>query len=134
MCNLGIAYINGIGTKACPELGVYWFKKASEGEIISAKFNLGYCYEVGIGTNKDIPAAINLYSSAARDGHVESSVRLGELYMNEESVKDYQSAIYWLNLAMEKGNKKAYELLAVIYGSEAYYDEDKLNYIKEMIG
>lgn len=134
MCNLGIAYINGIGTKASPELGVYWFKKASEGNIISAKFNLGYCYEAGIGTNKDINAAINVYSSAARDGHVESLIRLGEIYMNEESVKDYQSAIYWLNMAMEKGSKRAYELLAVIYGSEAYYDEDKLSYIKEMLG
>ena len=133
MCNLGIAYINGIGTKVCPELGVYWFKKASEGDIISAKFNLAYCYEGAIGTSKDIYAAINLYSSAGRDGHVESCLRLGEIYMNEEELKDYQTAIYWLNIAMEKGNKKAYELLATIYGSEAYYDEDKLAYLKQMM-
>ena len=53
--------------------------------------------------------------------------------MNDQELKDYQSAIYWLNFAMEKGNKKAYELLAVIYGSEAYYDEDKLTYIKQMM-
>ena len=40
--------------------------------------------------------------------------------------------MYWLNIAMEKGIKKAYEHLAVIYGSEAYYDEDKLAYVKQM--
>ena len=133
MCNLGIAYVNGIGTKVCPELGVYWFKKAVEGDIVSARFNLAYCYEMGVGTSKDIHAAVNLYSSAGRDGHIDSCLRLGEVYMNDETLKDYQSAIYWLNIAMEKGNKKAYELLATIYGSEAYYDKDKLNYIKEMM-
>ena len=42
--------------------------------------------------------------------------------------------MYWLNIALEKGNKKAYPLLADIYGSEAYYDEDKLAYMKEMAG
>lgn len=134
MCNLGIAYVNGKGVKTCYELGVYWFKKASEGNVVNAKFNLAYCYENGIGTNKDIAQAINYYTSAARDGHGDSALRLGELYMNEESIKDYQSAIYWLNIAMEKGNKKAYSDLAVIYGSEAYYDEDKLEYMKQMAG
>ena len=132
MCNLGISYINGKGTKVSPELGVYWFKKASEGDIVNAKFNLGYCYQAGIGTNKDINAAINASSSAASDGHSESALRLGKLYMEEESVKDYQSAMYWLNIAMEKGNKKAYSLLAEIYGSDAYYDEDKLAYVTQM--
>ena len=52
--------------------------------------------------------------------------------LDYEELKDYQSAIYWLNIAMEKGIKKAYEHLAVIYGSEAYYDEDKLAYVKQM--
>jgi len=42
--------------------------------------------------------------------------------------------MYWLNMAMEKGNKKAYSLLADIYGSEAYYDADKLEYMKQMAG
>jgi len=134
MCNLGIAYINGKGVNVCNELGVYWFKKASEGNIVNAKFNLAYCYENAIGTNKDINAAINYYISAARDGHNESALKLGQIYMNEEEVKDYQSAMYWLNMAMEKGNKKAYSLLADIYGSEAYYDADKLEYMKQMAG
>ena len=134
MCNLGIDYINGKGVKACTELGVYWFKKAAEGDVVNAKFNLAYCYEFGVGTSKDINQAINYYSSAARDGHAESALRLGEIHMNEESVKDYQNAMYWLNLAMEKGNKKAYSLLAEIYGSEAFYDEDKLAYMKQMAG
>lgn len=133
MCNLAIAYINGKGVKASAELGVYWFKKASEGNVINARFNLGYCYQNGVGTSKDLTAAINSYSAAANDGHVESALKLGEIYINEESVQDYQTAIYWLNIAMEKGNKRAYELLAQVYGSEAYYDEEKLNYIKEMM-
>ena len=134
MCNLGIAYINGKGVKTCPELGVYWFKRASEGNIINAKFNLAYCHEFGVGTNKDLNTAINYYTSAARDGHGDSALKLGELYMNEESVKDYQNAMYWLNLALEKGNKKAYSLLSTIYGSEAYYDKDKSEYMKQMAG
>lgn len=133
MCNLGIAYINGKGVKVCPELGVYWFKKASEGNVVNAKFNLAYCYENGIGTNKDLSLAINHYISAARDGHEASAVKLGQIYISDE-FKDYQNAIYWLNIAMEKGNKKAYSMLADIYGSEAYYDEDKLIYIKQMMG
>lgn len=133
MCNLAIAYINGKGVKASAELGVYWFKKAAEGNVVNAKFNLGYCYENGVGTNKDIPAAINSYSAAASEGHVDSALRLGGIYINEEAYQDYQSAIYWLNIAMEKGNQKAYELLAQIYGSDAYYDEEKLNYIKAMM-
>ncbi len=134
MCNLGIAYINGKGVKVSKELGVYWFKKASEGNVTNAKFNLGYCYEKGIGTIKDITSAVNAYTSAATDGHLDSALKLGELYINEESIQDYQTAMYWLNIAMEGGNKKAYELLATIYGSEAYYDEEKLEYIKQMAG
>lgn len=133
MCNLGIAYANGKGVKTCKELAVYWFKRASEGNIINAKFNLAYCYENGVGTSKDLQSAINMYISAASNGHGESALHLGEIYMNEETVKDYQSAMYWLNIAMEKGIKKAYELLAIIYGSEAYYNEDKLAYIKQMM-
>ena len=95
---------------------------------------MGYCYENGVGTTKDLTTAINCYNAAASEGHIDSALKLGEIYVKEESVKDYQTAIYWLNIAMENGNKKAYSLLAEIYGSEAYYDEDKLAYIRQMAG
>ena len=69
MCNLGIAYINGIGTKVCPELGVYWFKKASDKGHVKATVNVGYCYANGCGVEKNPTLAVEYYKRAALENN-----------------------------------------------------------------
>lgn len=39
---------------------------------------IGVCFEVGMGTEKNLPKAIKFYKLAARQGHKDSQYRLGE--------------------------------------------------------
>ena len=50
------------------EKAFYWFKKAAEGDHISAQYSLGLCYIKGVGTEKDEEKAVELFTGAAEQG------------------------------------------------------------------
>lgn len=65
MLMLGYLYKNELKK---PKLSFKWFKLASENGNEKATFNLAMLYEQGIGTQKDIKKAIELYRIMAEKG------------------------------------------------------------------
>ena len=68
-----------------------YFKSASDKGNIAANFNVGLCYEEGIGTNKDLQKVnqsitLDSYSFAASRGHAEAGYNLGGIYLEGKIV------------------------------------------------
>jgi len=58
---------------------VEWFQKAADQGVASAQYNLGMSYELGVGVEKDIPKAKELYKKAIAQGHQKAQQRLNNL-------------------------------------------------------
>jgi len=48
---------------------VSWYRKAAEQNHAGGQYNLGYCYESGVGVEKDKLEAKSWYQKAANNGH-----------------------------------------------------------------
>lgn len=64
-CQVGYAYLEGIGIKKDLEKGFNWTEKAANHGDRDGQFNMGYLYENGIGTNIDMKRATFWYQKAA---------------------------------------------------------------------
>src|SRR6266511_5403989 len=81
-------------------------QKAAENGDKFAQYNLGRCYEYGIGIQKDEIKAFELYKVAAKQGHNFAQNSLGLLYENGKGIeKDLEKAFYWYNKSAENGNE-----------------------------
>ena len=56
-----------------------WFEEAAENGIVPAVYMLGFCYELGNGTKKDIGAAREYYEQAAQAGDDSAAKRLNRI-------------------------------------------------------
>lgn len=92
------------GVPADRKQAVEWWEKASENGILNAKTNLGICYRDGLGAEKDIDKARNLFIDAATGKHLEAQYQLGQLF---ESENNRERALYWLEKAASGGHEKA---------------------------
>lgn len=78
-------------------------KEASLG-IIDSQFELGYCYEYGIGVEQNYVEAIKWYMEAAEKGHASAQNNLGNIYLEGHSVgQDFTEAVKWFRKAAEQG-------------------------------
>jgi len=62
---VGEIHEKGMGTPASHELAAYWYQRAVEQNYSRAQINLGYLYESGLGVERDLTRALNLYRQAA---------------------------------------------------------------------
>jgi hypothetical protein len=62
---VGEIYSKGLGTPPDYDLAALWFKKSAAQNFKRAKINLGYLYEQGLGVEKDLTQALNLYREAS---------------------------------------------------------------------
>ena len=62
------------------EQATEWFKKAADRGYTRAINNLGICYELGYGVEKDFNEALILYEEGAKKGHIQSMHNLAFLY------------------------------------------------------
>lgn len=62
---VGEIYLKGLGTPPDYDMAAVWFKKSAEQGFKRAKINLGYLYEQGLGVQKDLAQALNLYRDAS---------------------------------------------------------------------
>ncbi len=62
---VGEIYLKGLGTDPDYGMAREWFRKASEKGSNRAKINLGYMMEEGLGAEKDLTGALNLYREAS---------------------------------------------------------------------
>src|ERR1043165_8604559 len=61
--------------------------RAAENGNIDAQYNLGYLYEKGEGTEKDLEKAFYWYQKAAENGNLNAKYNLGYLYENGEGIE-----------------------------------------------
>lgn len=116
---------DGLGhTKTSYYLGEYYFQKKNYKEAVryyriaathknvQANFQLGYCYENGLGVQHNTKEANKNYLLAAEAGMVEAQYKLGynllRLYKNSDAVK-------WLKKAAESNHPEALFKLGQCY-------------------
>ena len=96
------------------ELAATWYEGA--GDYAPAQYSLAQMYINGQGVTKDINKAINLYTAAAEQGHMEAQTNLGLLYFNGQVVdKDYKEAFTWLSKGADQNDFLAQKTLAIMY-------------------
>ncbi|RIA88464.1 hypothetical protein C1645_826327 [Glomus cerebriforme] len=87
------------------EKNVKSYKKASEKGHIDSIYDLGYCYQYGIGVEKDEIKAFEKYKEAAEKGHIRSINKLGYCYnYGIGTEKNEIKAFELFKEATEKGN------------------------------
>ncbi|GES94810.1 kinase-like domain-containing protein [Rhizophagus clarus] len=81
--NLGILYLEGEGTTKDLKKAIYWFYiKASKNGNEIAQYNLGECFEYGIGIEKNYQRAFYFYNKSVENGNIEANFQLGYIYIN----------------------------------------------------
>ena len=84
------------------------FEKEARKGNASAYCNLGYCYEVGLGVDRDLDLAFKCYQRAAKAGSARGQYNLGVCYALGIGVdKNLDAAIESMNKAAKSGDRKA---------------------------
>lgn len=92
------------GTDDERRMAISLLEKADEMGNDSATRNLGYCYAVGIGVEKDKEKAADLYIKAAEAGNARAMCNIGVLYSYGHGVPlDYAKAAEWYRRSAESG-------------------------------
>src|SRR5207248_9811953 len=60
----------------------HWFDRAAKSSNAQAQYNLGQCYELGNGIDKDETKAFACYKRSAENGDVNARFQLGYCYVN----------------------------------------------------
>ncbi|WP_372474147.1 hypothetical protein AB4865_02430 [Capnocytophaga sp. ARDL2] len=102
------------------------YEKAFESFLLSAEnrnlygqYNLGRCYEKGIGVEKSYEKAMNWYLKSARQGNPSAQFRIGRLYHLGEGIKQSEfRALNWFEKACENNHKQACECLEQLKNRE----------------
>lgn len=68
-CQVGFAYLEGIGTEKDYEKALYWTRRGAEHGDRDAQCNLAWIYEEGFGVAKDPEQAKYWYQKSALQGH-----------------------------------------------------------------
>ena len=90
--------------------------KAANQDHLPAFAGVGYLYNVGMGTAKDLPKAIEWFRKAAEKGHAISQFNLGKLLVAEATplqpgmqdlAAQHKEGLEWLRKAAEQGQVEA---------------------------
>ncbi|GES98899.1 kinase-like domain-containing protein [Rhizophagus clarus] len=112
-CYLG-SYYECIVKNKIKAFGLY--KKSAKKEYLDAQFQLGYCYDVGNGTEINKEKAFKLYKKLAEKEYSMAQNNLGILYINGEGTgEDLEKAIFWHNKAAKNGCDEAKYNLDIYY-------------------
>ena len=77
---------------------------------------LAYCYEFGIGTAPDLPAALRLYETAANAGDPDAMHSLSMMYYEGKGVpQDFKRAFDWSQRGCEAGDSAACWSVGTLY-------------------
>lgn len=114
--NLGISLLKSQSIRLENE-GFRWLVMAAKSQNALAFYNVGLCYEKGIGITMDKGKSLDFFRKAAMMGHPKSQYRLGLYYIEDskESKRYYEDirlARHWLNLAAGQNYKPAIVKLA----------------------
>lgn len=99
---MGNLYVRGLGVEEDFDKATFFFRKAAENGDRVAQYNLGYCYETSIYSNKR--EAFNWYLKAATQGDADAQNNVGLFYYYGIGVnQDYTQAFKWF-LKSANGN------------------------------
>lgn len=92
-----------------------------------ASYHLAQCYRDGIGTNKDIEKALELFEQSSTNEISDEMCDLALCYLNKESPSDLdkEKAFKLLQESSERGSLKATYWLAKCYLNGNYVKEDR---------
>ncbi|RHZ46130.1 hypothetical protein Glove_633g5 [Diversispora epigaea] len=98
------------------EKNFHMYLKLAEEENHKGQFNLGFCYQNGIGTTKDEEKAFRWYLKSAEGGNSDGQCRLGYCYENGiGTTKDEEKAFQWYLKSAEGGNSYGQNNLGYCY-------------------
>ena len=119
--SLACLYENGYGVQKDEREACVLFYLAAKHGSSHGKFNLGRCYEWGIGTKQSWVSAVEWYEKAAKQNNVDAIYNLGLFYLNGEEGEndsisiDYQKAYTYFKKAVDLGDADAKAHLGIIY-------------------
>jgi TPR repeat protein len=100
----------------------YIIEQANEGDS-DAEFQLGKCYEDGLGdVTKDYATAVQWYMKAAKKGNADAQNKIGIYYFGK---KDYKEALKWYESSAKGGNAKARYNMGMMFMSKEYGMQDE---------
>ncbi len=101
------------------------FSDLSKKGDIAALRNVAFMQREGLGTEKDIKAALDNYETAAVAGLPTAQADLGQMLLDGEAGKpDPGAALYWLRKAAESNHPVAQYLLGTMYEAGNGVDRD----------
>jgi len=111
-CQLSYMYTYGQGTDINHEEARYWLKRAADGGLSQAQFNLALFYSRGsIGLELNEEKAFEWFKKAAEQGHPDALNEVGIYYYNHGK---YEEARHWWELAIQKGSKDAEKNITIL--------------------
>ena len=140
---IALDYLNKANSTKSDKEKVYYLQKATELGNAEAQCNLGYYYEKGVGLDKDIDKAIELYSLSANQGNSDAQKQLQKytsIQNDEQTVLDYlnkanstksdKRKAYFLQKAANLDNAEAQYKLALCYENGIGVKQNSNKFIK----
>ncbi|MCQ2078802.1 MAG: sel1 repeat family protein [archaeon] len=101
-----------------PEKAFFWYRFAAYSGDAEAQTNLGYCYQSGIGTEKDAKEAFKWTQEGARRGDRRAMFVLGNYHRWGYGTRtDDRKAFEWMSRSAEKGYARALDTLGVYHSN-----------------
>ena len=129
MCDLGVYYLNRKDKKNA----ITCFIQAAKKGHITATYNLGVCFQDGLGVRKNKKMAVKYFTQIAEKGHVKAMYNLGMYYYDR---KDWKNAITYFTQAANKGHVEATSKLGVCYligHGVPKNEEEAVKYLKQAV-
>lgn len=128
---LSASELNDLGAKAKKEgnykKAVEYLRKSADKGYVLAMFNLGMCYEQGVGLNPSILEAWSWYKKAADKGYAPAMNSLGAICEKKHTVAE---AMTWYRKAADRGLLVAQFNLGTILMNQQKY-EDAMRYLQK---
>ena len=86
-----------------------------------SQLNLGYCYDTGNGTRRNLSAALYWYKRAYRRRDGSAANNIGTIWRDRRNPK---RALYWFRRAVKLGDEGAYLEIAKLY-LQTWHDPEK---------
>ncbi|MBR4927062.1 MAG: sel1 repeat family protein [Alphaproteobacteria bacterium] len=112
---LGYLYSEGVAVKKNKRKGMALYEAAAAQNNSDALLNLGVAYYTGDGATKNVETAVNYFLKISPQQKPIVAKYLGDIYLNEPSIKDTAKAFSYYSTAASAGNISAYHNLGYMY-------------------